>query len=463
MDKGTGTKKLLYVLGGLVTFCVALGLVVGLGTGIGPYDLPAKARELDKAIAKSKALGLPMTAAELAGPKPADGTNAAIEAVPLAASISEDMKAMGNDSNEDLDFHARSRKLTEELKGELDRFAIVVTSKPDWYVERDYDLGPHLLLPEYAEIKNVCKLLAWRAEDRAAKGDVDGALSDLRATSAVHQHLSQEPMLIGALVTIAIESTTLRTVERVASLWAKSPSSLAKLEDLLLSTQYRIDPVGSLKGEFYMGLNICRNLDAYGGLRAFGSGDEDIFIESKVDLSNLKRDGLPHDLFGKANLTTITTYWNTVFEKLAGQDQPARDWSADSERLSNDIQQRTRASEMVAKVIFPVFAQADAAMSRDDANQALALAFVRCMKFNAATGRFPQDLKEIQSEFDDPFDPGHPIKMKSSATELRVWSVGNDRKDDGALIGYAPRKPGDRDSHRSDDIVFVWPASLRTN
>ncbi len=126
------------------------------------------------------------------------------------------------------------------------------------------------------------------------------------------------------------------------------------------------------------------------------------------------------------------------------------------------MQTRNNASEVLAKVLMPVFAQADRALLKDDANKDLALAFTRCMRFRAENGRFPKDLNEIASEFDDPFNPGSPIRMSSTPNELRVWSVGMDGKDDDGFIGYLPHKPSEEAPRRSDDLVFIWPSSLRT-
>lgn len=461
MERRSSTKVLLYVLGGSATLCFGVSLIIGLGTGIGPYDLPTKARQLDKAIAESKRLGLPMTAAELTGSQPPDEQNAAIEAVPIA----KQWVSLGNKVVNQYPWNDESEQKFEDLLAqhgkELDRFVTVVTSKPEWFVARDYDLGPNLLLPEMAEIKNIVKVLARRANMSAKSGDVDSALADWHAMRAAARHVSNEPFLIGLLVAIAIDAIALRSLEECVEGLSNDPNALAQWEDALLATKFKFDPEPALKGEFYMELNICRNFKEYGGIKMLNTMSSGEFTIHEIDPAKIKRDGTPKDIFAAANLTTFANYWNTVFKEMSQGQRPARQWSDTAERLSAQIATSGKTSELIAKFLFPVFAQADRALWKDDVNQDLALAYVRCLRYRAEKGKFPASLKVVESEFADPFNKGGTIQMSSSATELRVWSVGTDGKDDRGVIGYLPHTPGQGEPKRSDDIVFLWPNSLR--
>ncbi len=117
------------------------------------------------------------------------------------------------------------------------------------------------------------------------------------------------------------------------------------------------------------------------------------------------------------------------------------------------MEKRLRLSEAFAMVLMPVYGKTDEALLNCDANQYIMVATVRCMKYRAQHDRWPTSLKEIKADFPDPFAPGKTIQAKFGANELRVWSVGRDRVDDGGKV----RVKGEQ----GEDTVFVWPPTLR--
>ena len=112
----------------------------------------------------------------------------------------------------------------------------------------------------------------------------------------------------------------------------------------------------------------------------------------------------------------------------------------------------SKTSEILAKILLPVFAQADIALHNDDVSQDLALAFVRTFRFQAENGRWPKSLAEIECDFPDPLNQGKPIQARFGDYEVRLWSVGRNKTDDGGLYrGEDPKR-------NTDDTVYVWPA-----
>jgi hypothetical protein len=152
-------------------------------------------------------------------------------------------------------------------------------------------------------------------------------------------------------------------------------------------------------------------------------------------------------------MTTIAEAWNEVFTAFRDQGDRNAPWADIMERRIVQMEGRSRASEILAQIMFPVFSQAQTAIELDYVNQTLALAFVRAFRFRAENGRWPKDLEEIESAFPDLLNPGKTIQAKFSETEVRVWSVGRDRKDDGGVLRS---EAGD-----GEDTGFVWPPSLR--
>jgi hypothetical protein len=424
-------------------------------TGVGPYDLPSKSRALDDTIAESKRLGLPMTTAELLGPAPSPEDNAApgvFAAIELLEDTSDDFFLTTLESDPAL--QSQQAAWLQNNRAHLDSISALLREKPSWRVERDYDLGAFLLLPEFATLKKVAKTLGVRGVRSAREKDTDLAISDFVASRRLAEVLATEPTPIGLLVSIAIDAICLRTIESYADSWRGDAARLRALEDAVASTKFARDPRTALRGEFYMELVTCRNLKLYGGLRALTDSGMGLSGSTPApDPSKIQRTGLPHGMFARASMTTFAEAWNEVFQSFALHGVRETNWGDLLDARYVAMERRFRASEILPQILFPVFTQAAQALMNDEVNQDLALAFVRAFRYRAENGKWPSSLAQIESAFPDPFNPGKTIQAKFSDTEVRVWSVGRDRKDDG---GLQRSEPGD-----GEDTAFVWPPSLR--
>ena len=434
--------------------CLLLIGLLGLVTGVGPYDLPSRSRQLDDVIAESKRLGLPMTAAELVGPVPSPEDNAApgvLEAIELLDDTNNDFFMTTLESDAALQSQQAAWLLNN--RGHLDTISALLRERPSWHVERDYDLGAYILLPEFANLKNLAKTLGIRGVRSAREKDTDLAINDFVASRRLAEKLATEPTLIGMLVSIAIDAISLRSIESYTDSWRGDAARLRALEGAVASTKFVRDPRTALRGEFYLELVTCRNLKLYGGLSALT--DTTMGLESRraPDPSKIQRTGLPHGMFERASMTSFAEAWNEVFASFASHGVRETKWGDLLNARYVAMESRFKASEILPQVLFPVFTQAEQALTNDDVNQDLALAFVRAFRYRAESGKWPTDLAQIESAFPDPFNPGKTIQAKFSETEVRVWSVGRDRKDDGGLQRI---ETGD-----GEDTAFVWPPSLR--
>ena len=338
---------------------------------------------------------------------------------------------------------------------DLDAVKTVLSEKPEWYVERDYDMSAYLLLPELAEMKFVGRMLALRAERRAKKRQSEPALADFRAVRDLSARLAKEPVLIGLLVGVALESTALRSVEDLVDLSRSDRASLQALESAVLDSYHLKDPEASLRGEFYFNLAICRNLKRFGGVRAFsGVNEESNTSPPAPKPADLQRTGLPHGMYERASLDVMAGQWNKIFLLIHATEPPHEGCTAPLDAFESESIKRFRASELLAHVLFPAFDQAEAALTQCRVSQSLALAFVRAFRYKAEKGRWPASLKEIGADFPDPFNSGKPIQAGFSDTEVRVWSVGRNKIDDDGQWR-------DTQHQKADDVVFVWPPTLR--
>lgn len=91
------------------------------------------------------------------------------------------------------------------------RLVGLATQKPHCRFDRDWSRGPALLLPEYAQMKAVGKLVLARGT-LAAKRNPQAAIADADICLKMAEHVREEPLVIAQLVAVALERMTLRQV-----------------------------------------------------------------------------------------------------------------------------------------------------------------------------------------------------------------------------------------------------------
>jgi hypothetical protein len=103
------------------------------------------------------------------------------------------------------------------------------------------------------------------------------------------------------------------------------------------------------------------------------------------------------------------------------------------DRIGRGGIQKTR--YMVAAMLVPAFDAAFKATARDIADSRAARTMIAIEKFQRRERRFPNDLTELVPTFLssvplDPFDD-KPLRYVASPTNCKVYSIGQNRKDDG--------------------------------
>jgi hypothetical protein len=156
-------------------------------------------------------------------------------------------------------------------------------------------------------------------------------------------------------------------------------------------------------------------------------------------------------MFQRASLTAMAQAWNEVFAEFAKKDSREVNWGQMLESRAQQMEADNKVSEMLARVMFPIFQQAQDALRKDDVLQDVAAAYVKTFRFRAENDRWPKDLAEIGCDFPDPFDPGKSIQARFSEHEVRIWSIGPDRINQGGL--YA----GENQLTSGMDVSLIWP------
>jgi hypothetical protein len=416
-------------------------------------DFPQAARQLPAAEREYRAMGLPWTASDLARkPAVSDSDNAAILIREVAASGTLRKLSREHDEIEDLLREGRLADATERMQPyrEIVPRIVEAARRPDADFKRDWDLGPILLLPEYAEIKNMVRLLGLEGRLKAQRGDAEGAASRLLDARRLGAHAGREPILIAHLVYIACDAIALRALEDALAAHRGNRAGLARLRSVaeadLPAPQFR----NALRGEMYMGLAGIRNLN-YRQIHRLASGKGD--AETMMEPASLRRDGVPRGFMERAFLARHLQMWSEAERRMARRPDDVRAQSLAVQEVSDGLEGERRLSYLVSAVLFPVFSQAGEAYVQREAREHAVRAAARVLEFEARNGRFPERLEEVGPVPLDPFD-GEPLRYRRTEEGFRVYSVGRNMRDQGGMTPSEVR--GDFDA-RAGDLVVGFP------
>ncbi len=106
-------------------------------------------------------------------------------------------------------------------------------TKPICAFDRDWSNPASTLLPEYADMKQLAKILATEAQLHAKAGRRDATLRALTGIRRISEHADDEPILIATLVSVAIRAIadhTLLEVVEAQPQWAGDPAFVALTE-----------------------------------------------------------------------------------------------------------------------------------------------------------------------------------------------------------------------------------------
>jgi len=213
-------------------------LLVLFGLGL---EFARASSELDATKARARKLGLPVSPDQVKpGPKPKSEDNAGpllAKAADLYRNDPSTVAAMKKLA--DVGIPPTTSKPCTVKPGEalalfknvepLMKLGREAATKPACDFDYDWTQGMKLMFPEPAGVKAIVKVCSSRAVFLALGGKQSEALDEISVCSKVCELVGQTPTLVHMLVAIACDGMTLRSYEDLLSVWADSPSNLAKV------------------------------------------------------------------------------------------------------------------------------------------------------------------------------------------------------------------------------------------
>lgn len=427
-------KKLVLAFTGLL-------LMIVLPYAIGFWWVNHKAdEEIAKAAKQFKAAGLPWEAKDLTPETIPENENAREAILALRKNRAPkdwDTKFASALEKNDL---TQCGQLMQEVEGPLKAAEKVATyRKVDF--KRDWDQGMAVLLPEYAEMKPAVRLLVFRADYESRAGKLVDALKDLERGWQIGELCCQDPVQIAVLVTVAERAIVLRGYETVLADLAKDPASLKMIgESLNRLPNPQLSSSEAVKGELYGVIATYRNLKV---------------LSPKFNLVNpneLKRTGGPSTFTAKSS---FAKFCNRVIASQASRSK-ATDPLIVNQQLGDALDE---ADSFFSRSIRGAldfssgfggsrFNGSTNAVTQSLAKYLATKQLTQALLTHTLTGKYP-----TASTLVDPFNSGKMLKILVTGDSVRVYSIGQNRIDDGGRISSELRGSGDT----SGDVVVAYP------
>jgi hypothetical protein len=297
---------------------------------------------------------------------------------------------------------------------------VAATKRPVCYFSYRYEDGAYLLLPELAQSKTAVRLLCARARLAADRGEIDAALGDITAARIVGRHIGTIPILISALVELAIESMLMEQLCHVLQVASKTKSNLDKIELALKGFGGPIDLRIAFGGELVLGRSTIHGIRSSKDMEAL-SGNP------------VRGRGMP---IPAAVLRSFDARFVAAWRKIyTNTPRNPNDWPSTYESFV-EVEKSLWVDESPLNAmnvaLFPVLNQSAFSIIRQIANRRVSAASIRLMKIKLETSRYPTSPPALGDDTIDPFD-GKPLRYKLEGSGFRIWSIDRDLQDNGGV------------------------------
>ena len=326
-----------------------------------------------------------------------------------------------------------------------------------------YDLryadGPNALLPHLAIHKSMAGKLRTRSAARVAAGDTAGAADDIDTILRLAELTGEDPVLIGYLVRVAIQSSAFSAFWDGTSQHAWSDAQLTAFQQRFEGLKQRDSLVKAFRGERLFG-KTCFELMREGRL------DPDTLGAMESDESG---NSFGWGLVPRAWLLQNQAYHSKVLDQVVGALQrcdPERGIASkgsiwETERVEqtvfNTAGRRFHPYRIFTHLLLPGLAKVHAKADRSLTTSRLAITVAGLERHRLATGSYPKSLDDLVPKWVPavPLDPmdGQPLRYRLNADgSFTVYGVGPNHADDNGVF----------ESNQRQDLDWVWPPNHPT-
>lgn len=389
-------------------------------------------------IARIKAAGEPVSAAELAGKPIADSENGAViyrKVFPMLPRVAEKRDSETLASFLDHEERARDPKLWSQARQIVRRYSAALpiareaAAKPKCQFRVDWRNPLEAEFPHYKHLRFLARLAGAKAVLDARAGDSHTAAVSLELTYTLSGAMKDEPGLIGALVRYAMIRCASQSLSEVCRGTAMSEADSTRLSAAIGRIQLDGSLANAFRGERAQAIVV------FGRLRsgADGSGERRFY----------------GTLFGRTWLDSDESYYLREMRALIGKAaRPYRSLRSYLAKHEDDVPRYA----MMSGIMLPFGVRAAAAQDTAIATLRGDRIFLGLLAYRSRFRAYPDRLNDLRKlnwrAADDPFS-GRPFIYRREGAGFVLYSIGDDLKDNGGTEATKPT------AHPS--IPSEWP------
>lgn len=332
----------------------------------------------------------------------------------------------------------------KEIVDKLDRPYFLPNT--DWSNpgEESSPIDEHLL-------HNFSRILCDRARFFARNGNPTRALDDLHSAIRANEIANAIPIRWVA----GCEKTMLRHgMDASIAFLTAFPGEAEQLRRVW--AQMKLSPVGSSwRTHLYVKVHHDRNVDTtwFDALPWRDQNSSERLSPSRPWLTH----GLSDHPLKQAMISRALERWIPVIQETDPAGNPINAARFDQAIKQFDevglLPQREPLDRLLTE-----FGLRSGINSHDQNRTTLAMMDTMCraVTFHERVGRWPNTLSELGIALRDPFNMGRPLRYSRGAKEIRIWSVGTDRVDDGGVSSSEARW-SENEKRRGQDDVLILP------
>jgi hypothetical protein len=308
--------------------------------------------------------------------------------------------------------------------------------------------------PLLMETREVAEIAKWDALLRIQEQNYDGALESCRAMLSAGRANDRGFALLQMLIRQAIQSACIDIVERTLAQGEPSETALRAMQNLLedelaqplLVTAFRGERAASFGSIDFLARN--KGLPLRASIRIAWETETDPFRRISAVVH------APFNNSAEANQAMILQCVTDVIEAL---QQPEPEQSQAFERvdaLAKDVRQPP-----IFRLLLPALSKLREANLRSQARLRSAVTALAAERYRRQHGAWPEKLDalvptELKQAGVDPFN-GEPLIFRRLPDGLVIYSVGQNRIDDGGLLSAS------KNGSPADIGFRLWDVSLR--
>ena len=402
--------------------------------------LPPLAEELKQ----MKQAGLPTRLEDLQATLPPTDTNAAPIYRRLVALLNEkpptgkDKLATDFTSGKPLtSLQAEQLRRAFVHRADIGRLIHAAVIRPQCVFDRQWSQGPAMMFPEFAKLRVATRWLSAESALELYDGKPEAAIRTMALGFVIARHAAQDPMLIAYLVAIAIDSITLKGLDRVLYQSGERPGVARAVQRAIVDGWKPHNLAYGLRGEVVLPLVTVESFRKSGPEQYGSFGLRDEKDAGIGPLPALSADDRAH--WGQFVDRSETAMLHMVHQLVEKADRPYNEADPYFKSVVAEVaKHKDDAAYTMARIIAPTYAQLIETRARADAHAATTRAAAMVLDWRSTHTAFPDHLIGVLP--DVPIDPfsGSPVRYKREGKGFVVYSVGATGKFDGGDPAVKP-------------------------